>query len=290
MSSEQKLSARTAAAAVFTGLLASACCIGPLVLAILGIGGAGLLVKFEPYRPYFMGFTFLLLALGFYFAYFRKPAATGGSVDECGCEKPQQGKWGKVMLWVATVVSLLAMASPQLLASFSDGSFSKAKAGPKKGKQATAKQVTLELKGMTCAGCVPNVTRALKGIPGIYKAQVTYKPQRAVIRFNPQKTNPGQFIAAIKKAGYQARISDKKKKAVGLVKVKQVTLEITGMTCGGCIVNVKNALKKVKGIVSASITYKPQRAVIRYHAKKARVGQMIAAIQKAGYKAKRAKS
>lgn len=53
MSSEQKLSARTAAAAVFTGLLASACCIGPLVLAILGIGGAGLLVKFEPYRPYF---------------------------------------------------------------------------------------------------------------------------------------------------------------------------------------------------------------------------------------------
>jgi hypothetical protein len=28
--------------------------VGPLIFALLGLGGAGLLVKFEPYRPYFI--------------------------------------------------------------------------------------------------------------------------------------------------------------------------------------------------------------------------------------------
>ncbi len=43
----------TGLGAVLSAFLASACCVGPLVFALLGLGGAGFLVKFEPYRPYF---------------------------------------------------------------------------------------------------------------------------------------------------------------------------------------------------------------------------------------------
>src|SRR5712692_1864444 len=68
----RKLSGPTVAGAVVSGLLASVCCIGPLLLAVLGIGGAGLLARFEVYRPAFTAATFALLGVGLWLAY-RKP-------------------------------------------------------------------------------------------------------------------------------------------------------------------------------------------------------------------------
>ena len=98
---------------IFSALLASACCMGPLVLALLGIGGAGLLVKFEPYRPYFMAVTFALLGTGFYFTYRKpKPASTGGV--ECDCPAPRANRAGRIMLWVATVAVPIFLLFPYL--------------------------------------------------------------------------------------------------------------------------------------------------------------------------------
>ena len=183
------------------------------------------------------------------------------------------------MLWVATVIAVVAMASPYLLATFSDGSFSKANAGKQAAKQTATRQVTLKIKGMTCGGCIGNVTRALKGVPGIYAAKVTFKPQQAVVRFNPQKTNPTQMIAAIKKAGYQAKLAPQKTVA----SIKTTTLNITGMTCGGCVFNLTRALKRVKGVVSAKVTLQPQRAIVRYEAKKVNVRLLVRTVKRAGY-------
>jgi hypothetical protein len=59
------------------------------VFALLGIGGAGLLVKFEPYRPYFIVVTFALLGTGFYLTY-RKPKAAAAGDQKC--VKPSMSK------------------------------------------------------------------------------------------------------------------------------------------------------------------------------------------------------
>jgi mercuric ion transport protein len=50
--------------AIAAAVAASACCIGPLVFALLGIGGAGFLVALEPYRPVFTVVTVGLLSIG----------------------------------------------------------------------------------------------------------------------------------------------------------------------------------------------------------------------------------
>jgi len=63
--------------AVSTALLSAACCLGPLVLALLGLGGAGMALALEPYRPWFLTGAVILLGAGFYFAY-RRPR------EECG--------------------------------------------------------------------------------------------------------------------------------------------------------------------------------------------------------------
>lgn len=99
---------------ILSAFIASICCVGPLVFALLGIGGAGLLVKFEPYRPLFIAATFALLGTGFYLTY-RKPkaAATDGGPD-CACPKPRANQAGKIMLWIATVLVVAFLSFPYL--------------------------------------------------------------------------------------------------------------------------------------------------------------------------------
>ncbi len=99
------------ASAALASLLASLCCIGPLLFAALGIGGAGALVKLERYRTYFTTATVLALAAGFCFTY-RKPKAAQG--DACGCELPQSRRIGRTLLWIATVLVIGIWAFPFL--------------------------------------------------------------------------------------------------------------------------------------------------------------------------------
>ncbi len=48
----QRWTFAASASSVVSAILASACCVGPLILALLGFGGGALMRKFEPYRPY----------------------------------------------------------------------------------------------------------------------------------------------------------------------------------------------------------------------------------------------
>lgn len=101
--------------AVGGAILASACCLGPLAFAALGIGGAGLLVKLEPYRPVFGTLTLGLLAVGFFFAY-RTPKLVEG--DDCDCEHPSSNRAGRIGVWAATALVLLLLLSPNLIEWF----------------------------------------------------------------------------------------------------------------------------------------------------------------------------
>ena len=95
--------------AVSAALLSAACCLGPLVLAFLGLGGASMALALEPYRPWFLGATAIFLGFGFYYAY-RRPRQDCGEGE--ACPMPRANYFGQIMLWVATVVVILAAAFP----------------------------------------------------------------------------------------------------------------------------------------------------------------------------------
>lgn len=98
-----------AAGSMVSGILASACCIGPLVFAVLGISGAAFAHKLEPLRPYLLVLTYGLLGSAFYFSY--RPAATACEPTR-SCEMPTANRVGRLLLWVAAVIVLLATAFP----------------------------------------------------------------------------------------------------------------------------------------------------------------------------------
>jgi mercuric ion transport protein len=104
---------------LITALLASICCIGPVVFAALGVGvgatgflagTAGFLKALLPYRPAFIGLTLLLMGSSFYLAYRRPKSAlcTPGTV----CPP---GGTNRTLLWVLAVLALVLILAPYWL-------------------------------------------------------------------------------------------------------------------------------------------------------------------------------
>ena len=62
--------------------------------------------------------------------------------------------------------------------------------------------VTMDVKGMTCGGCVASVTRVLKAVPGVESVDVTLQPGRATVRYDAAKVEVPRIKAAIEDAGY----------------------------------------------------------------------------------------
>lgn len=100
------------AAGGFAGaLLASSCCVLPLVLVMLGVSGAwiGNLTALEPYQPFFAALALICIALGFWHVYVR-PRGT--------CASARSLLITKVALWLAAVLTLIALTADWWAALF----------------------------------------------------------------------------------------------------------------------------------------------------------------------------
>jgi copper ion binding protein len=62
--------------------------------------------------------------------------------------------------------------------------------------------VTMNVKGMTCGGCVASVTRVLKAVPGVESVDVKLQPGQATVRYDTSKVELPRLKAAIEDAGY----------------------------------------------------------------------------------------
>ncbi|MGB1200306.1 MAG: mercuric transporter MerT family protein [Cognaticolwellia aestuarii] len=94
--------------AVLAGLGASACCIGPLLLLSLGLGGAwvGTLTAMEPYSGYFTAITFIILSMVFHKLYIAPKPCDEGST----CVNPKAQKNQRILFWLTSIM-LIAMVS-----------------------------------------------------------------------------------------------------------------------------------------------------------------------------------
>lgn len=66
-------------------------------------------------------------------------------------------------------------------------------------------QISLQLAGMTCAGCAQHIEHALSHVQGVTTAQVNFATHTAWVT---GEANPQALILAVQHAGYQATLSD----------------------------------------------------------------------------------
>jgi mercuric ion transport protein len=102
---------------ILAGLAAASCCVVPFLLFLAGISGAWIanLTALEPYRPYFAAAAIGCVGYGFYRVY-RRPAAA--CAEGSYCARPASDRLAKIGLWSATVVVLVALVSPYVIAHY----------------------------------------------------------------------------------------------------------------------------------------------------------------------------
>ena len=89
---------------------ASVCCIGPLVLLALGIGGTWIsyLTAFEPYQPIFVTITLVFLFLSFRKLYILPRQCADGD----SCALPSVLRNQRIIFWVVTVLLIALLTFP----------------------------------------------------------------------------------------------------------------------------------------------------------------------------------
>ena len=99
-----------AAGGVLGAVLASSCCIVPLVLIMLGASGAwiGNLTALKAYQPVFVPITLAFLGFGFWQVY-GKP--TQICDDDSYCANPASDRIIKIVLWLATALVGIALST-----------------------------------------------------------------------------------------------------------------------------------------------------------------------------------
>lgn len=89
---------------------ASVCCVGPLALLTLGIGGAWVasLTALEPLRPWLIAATLLFLGLAFRRLYLQPQVCEPGSA----CAEPVVLKRQRVIFWIVALALLALLSAP----------------------------------------------------------------------------------------------------------------------------------------------------------------------------------
>lgn len=97
-------------------ILASTCCLGPLVLVALGFSGAwiGNLTVLEPYRPIFI--CLALMALFFAGRRIFRPAHACKPGEVCAVPRVRAAY--KLIFWIVAALVVVALAYPYVLPLF----------------------------------------------------------------------------------------------------------------------------------------------------------------------------
>jgi mercuric ion transport protein len=195
---EQKSSNSWAGAGVLAAVAASLCCITPVLALLAGTSGmASTFSWMEPFRPYLIGLTVVVLG----FAWYQKLKPQKATDIDCDCEEDGRVPFmqSKTFLGIVTVFAAVMLAFPKYAQIFY----------PDNSKEVTVlsqsdiQTVTFEIDGMTCTGCEEHVKHAVNELEGIVDAAASFTDGGATIKFDATKVSIEEVKKAIDATGYK---------------------------------------------------------------------------------------
>ena len=184
---------------VLSAVVASLCCITPVLALISGASGAASTFSWmEPARPYLIGITVLVLG----FAWYQKLKPGKADEIQCDCEEDEKKPFmqTKTFLGIVTVFAALMLAFPHYAHVFY----------PSSDKQEVVivnasdiQTITYDVEGMTCNGCAAHVENDVNKLSGIIKVDASYEEATAKVEFDQSKVSQAQIEEAINATGYK---------------------------------------------------------------------------------------
>ena len=191
---------------VVAAIAASLCCITPVLALLGGIGGiASTFSWIEPYRPYLIGASTLVLG----FAWYQKLKPRRKEEINCECETDDlpAGKAGRPSFWqskkflgIITVIAALLISFPHYAHIFYPKS---PVANVVIVEKNNVQQVELKISGMTCQSCSEHVNHALDGVPGVLEHTTSYEQGTSLVKFDASKASPEKLVEAVNATGYK---------------------------------------------------------------------------------------
>lgn len=131
------------------------------------------------------------------------------------------------------------------------------------------KQITIGIRGMTCASCVARIERALSKQPGVSAAVANLGTGKVSIT-PADAFHLADIMDAISAAGY-------------LPVTDQITLSVSDMSCAACVRRIESALSSLSGVSSANANLATGRVTINYIPEMVDPARLRTAITAAGY-------
>jgi len=135
-------------------------------------------------------------------------------------------------------------------------------------------ELTLDVEGMTCAGCASTIEKGLGTLQGVDHAAVNFATREARVWGD---TPVGEVVDRIRNLGYEVAHEDRR-------------FLVEGMHCASCVGKVQTELRRVPGVLDASVNLATGEARVRAVAGAVPDEALAAAVARAGYRLSRALS
>ncbi|WP_427366437.1 heavy metal translocating P-type ATPase [Candidatus Caldatribacterium saccharofermentans] len=159
------------------------------------------------------------------------------------------------------------------------------------------KRVRVSIEGIHCPSCARVIQEELRGLPGVYGAQVDFAEKRGTITFDPQTVPLQKLLDTVGELGYSAFVEEEEEeeeeersskedggfRESGGASSQQVILSISGMHCAACATLIERALKKSPGVREARVNFAAERAQVVFDPQLTSVEQLLEVIRRAGY-------
>ncbi|MDR0381520.1 MAG: heavy metal translocating P-type ATPase [Oscillospiraceae bacterium] len=134
----------------------------------------------------------------------------------------------------------------------------------------------LSIGGMTCAACAGRIERVVGKLPGVRRAAVNLASEKLFVEYDAADLPLSAIKEAVVKIGYE--VLEKPQSGT-------VVIPVGGMTCAACAGRIEKALRRLDGVLEASVNLTAEKAFVTYDPKRLRVSALRAAIEKLGYRA-----
>jgi Cu+-exporting ATPase len=132
------------------------------------------------------------------------------------------------------------------------------------------RKISLQITGMTCAGCAATVEKALTDVGGVSHANVNLASEKANIEYDPTETDQKELVKAVWSTGY------------GVV-TERAIFRVGAITCASCAGTIGTALNELPGVVSVNVNLASEKATVQFLPGEATTSDFKKAVEGAGY-------
>lgn len=183
---------------ILSAAIASICCLGPVLLILLGLGSLGIGAAIGRYHWYFIAAALVLLTFA-WAGYLKKKK----DCDLKVCKMENKNITLFTLMISTLIVTIFVALNVYTYLARKDFADKGAKTG-----LIETRTAVIPVEGMTCFTCELTVSSAIKKAEGVVTARASAKEGKAWVEYDPSKTNMQQLAEAINKTGYKVSLPE----------------------------------------------------------------------------------